>query len=114
EFLKAEDTEFGLRVVLGGGIPLFLFYFLGHPDVGLMMMVGSTFISGIDIPAELPRKLRLMTFSLISTPIVFMTIAFCHPYPVLFYPVLAAFIFLFAFIAPFSFHFGKVAFMSNL
>lgn len=114
EFLRWEDTEFGLRVVLGGGIPLFLFYFLGLPDVGLMLMVGSTFISGIDIPAELPRKLRLMTFSLIATPIVFMTIAFSHPYPYLFYSILAGFIFLSSYLAPFSFHFGKVAFMSNL
>src|SRR5680860_238267 len=114
EFLRAEDTEFGLRVILGGGIPLFLLTFLGYPQEGLMFMVGSTFISGIDIPAELPRKLRLMTYSLIATPLVFIMISLAHPYPVLLYPLLAGFIFVFSFLAPFSFHFGKVAFMSNL
>lgn len=114
EFIRSEDTEFGLRVILGGGIPLFLLTFLGYPREGLMIMVGSTFISGIDIPAELPRKLRLMTYSLIATPLVFMAISLAHPYPILLYPLLAGFIFVFSFLAPFSFHFGKVAFMSNL
>ncbi len=114
EFLRSEDTEFGFRVILGGGIPLFLLTFLGFPREGLMVMIGSTFISGIDIPAELPRKLRLMSYSLISTPLVFIMISLAHPYPVLLYPLLAGFIFVFSFLAPFSFHFGKVAFMSNL
>ncbi len=114
EFIRSEDTEFGLRVILGGGIPLLLLTFLGYPREGLMVMVGSTFVSGIDIPAELPRKLRLMTYSLISTPLVFITISLAHPYPILLYPLLASFIFIFSFLAPFSFHFGKVAFMSNL
>lgn len=114
EFIRSEDTEFALRVVLGGGIPLFLLTYMGYPREGLMIMVGSTFISGIDIPAELPRKLRLMTYSLIATPLVFIMISLAHPYPVLLYPLLAGFIFLFSFLAPFSFHFGKVAFMFNL
>lgn len=114
EFIKSEDTEFGLRVVIGGAIPLFLLGYLGYTQEGLLIMIGSTFISGIDIPAELPRKLRLMLFSLMATPLVFTTISLASPYPMVLYPLLAAMIFLISFIAPFSFHFGKVAFMSNL
>lgn len=114
KFFRAEDTEFGMRIVLGGGIPLFLLTFLGYPDEGLMIMIGSTYISGIDIPAELPRKLRLMAYSLIATPLVFVAISLTYPHLWLLYPLLTAFIFLFSFLAPFSYHFGKVAFMSNL
>ena len=114
KFFRGEDTEFGLRIVLGGGIPLFLLTYLGHPGEGLMIMIGSTYVSGIDIPAELPRKLRLMAYSLVATPLVFISISLVYPYPLLLYPTLAVYIFLFSFLAPFSYHFGKVAFMSNL
>lgn len=114
KFLKSEDSEFGVRIVLGGAIPLFLLSWLGYPREGLMVMIGSTYISGIDIPAELPRKLRLMSYSLISTPLVFMILSLAYPYPLPLYLFLTAFIFLFSFLAPFSYHFGKVAFMSNL
>ena len=114
KFLKSEDSEFGLRIVLGGAIPLFLLSWLGYPREGLMVMIGSTYISGIDIPSELPRKLRLMSYSLISTPLVFMILSLVYPYPLPLYIFLTGFIFLFSFLAPFSYHFGKVAFMSNL
>src|SRR5690625_1496617 len=114
EFLRSEDTELALRVVIGGGIPLFLLGFLGFHREALLVMIGSTFISGIDIPAELPRKLRLMSVSLIATPLIFAAVSYSYFYPPIFFLLLALLIFVISFIAPFSFHFGKVAFMFNL
>ncbi|WP_236980160.1 FUSC family protein [Membranihabitans maritimus] len=114
EFLKSEDTEFAFRMVLGGAIPFVIMSFLGKPTDGLLLLLGSTFISGIDLPAELPRKLKLMGFSLITSPLLFSIISFSASFPILLYAVLFGFIFLFSFLAPFSYHFGKVAFVSNL
>lgn len=114
EFLRSEDTELALRVATGGGVPLLVLGFLGFQQEALMVMIGSTFISGIDIPAELPRKLRLMSFSLFATPLIFATISYAHSSPIILFLLLAILIFLISFLAPFSFHFGKVAFMFNL
>src|SRR5690625_5685897 len=114
EFLRSEDTELVMRVVIGGGIPLFLLGFLGFHREALLVMIGSTFISGIDIPAELPRKLRLMSVSLIATPLIFTAISYTYFYPPLFFLLLALLIFVISIIVPFTFHFGKVAFMFNL
>lgn len=114
EFIRSEDTEFAFRVALGGAIPLVVLGWLGYPQDALLVMIGSTFISGIDIPAELPRKLRLMTFSLVVSPLVFAAVSLTYSTPVLFYPLISVLLFLISFIAPFSYHFGKVAFMFNL
>lgn len=114
KFLRSEDTELALRVVIGGGIPLLVLGFFGFQREALMVMIGSTFISGIDIPAELPRKLKLMSFSLIASPLIFATVSYASTIPVALFIILAVFIFLISFIAPFGFHFGKVAFMFNL
>src|SRR5690625_4131674 len=114
EFLRSEDTELALRVVIGGGIPLFLLGFLGFHREALLVMIGSTFISGIDIPAERPRKLRLMSVSLFATPLSFDAVSYFYFYPPIFFLLLALLIFVISFIAAYSFHFGEVDVMFNL
>jgi uncharacterized membrane protein (TIGR01666 family) len=88
-----------LKITIAAVIPVLLFSFLGHFQIGFTIALGAFFTYPSDIPSSPKHKINgiLVTAFLVSGANLLINIV--YPYPGLFYPFLALFIFLLSMIS---------------
>jgi uncharacterized membrane protein (TIGR01666 family) len=88
-----------LKITIAAVIPVLLFSFLGHFQIGFTIALGAFFTYPSDIPSSPKHKINgiLVTASLVSGANLLINII--YPYPWIFFPFLALFIFLLSMIS---------------
>ncbi|CAM2758739.1 TIGR01666 family membrane protein [Flavobacterium succinicans] len=88
-----------LKVTTATVIPVLLFTYLGHFDIGFSIALGAFFTYPSDIPSSLSHKIKglLVTASLIA--LVNLLVNILYPYKFVFYPIFGILIFLFSMIS---------------
>jgi uncharacterized membrane protein YccC len=114
EYITAEDTESAFRFFVGAALPLVTSTWLGYTEAGIFMMLGATFVFGIDVPIALPKKLGFMIFSGVLAAALFVLFTQSAQFPILNGILLIGVLFLLNFISPFSPNFSTVALFLNL
>lgn len=111
-----QDEQFylSLRHTLGAFIPLIVCELLGYESLGLEMMLGAFFVSGVDIAGTLKSKATaLLVTTAISITITFSILVVGSKLPLML-PLLFIFIFGLAYISPFSLRYTLMAVMGYI
>jgi uncharacterized membrane protein YccC len=114
EYITSEDTESAFRFLVGAASPLLVATGLGYTELGIFMLLGSTFVFGIDIPIALPKKLGFMALSGLLSALIFLVFTQVKEFPVLNGILLLITLFILNFLSPFSPNFSIVALLLNL
>ena len=114
EFITSEDTESAFRFLVGAALPLIVATSLGNSELGIFMLLGSTFVFGIDIPIALPKKFGYMVLSGVLSALIFVVFTQVRDFPLLNAILLLVMLFVLNFLAPFSPNFSIVALLLNL
>lgn len=114
DYLTSEDTESAFRFVVGAATPLIVCTWLGYNEAGIFLLLGATFVFGLDVPIALPKKLGLMLFTGLLSAFIFVVFTQIIAYPVWNGLLLFGFLFVLNFLSPFSPNFGTVALLLNL
>lgn len=114
EYITSEDTESALRFFTGASLPLVVCTWLGYTDLGLFMMLGATFVFGLDVPIALPKKLGFMVLTGLLSAGIFLLFSQIAHYPLLNGLLLLSILFILNFLSPFSPNFSTIALLLNL
>ncbi len=114
EFVTSEDTESALRFLVGAALPLLIGSGLGYGELGIFMLLGATFVFGIDVPIALPKKLGFMALSGVLSACIFVLFTQIQAFPLLNGVLLFGTLFVLNFLSPFSTNFSTVALLLNL
>ncbi len=118
QFLKKsfKDEQFyvALRHVIGAFIPLIIGEALGFERIGLLIMLGAFFVSGVDIAGTLRSKASGLGITTVTA--IGITILLLIPNGRLWFllPLLFIIIFALAFISPFSLRYTMMAVMGYI
>ncbi|HYW34383.1 MAG TPA: FUSC family membrane protein [Balneolaceae bacterium] len=111
---RAEQFYVSLRRVVGSFIPLVMGEFLGFQHIGLQMMLGAFFISGVDIAGTLRAKASALFITTgISISITFLILITGGALWAIL-PLIFVFIFSLAYISPFSLRYTMMAIMGYI
>jgi len=114
EYINSEDTESAFRFLVGAALPLLVATGLGYNELGIFMLLGATFVFGIDVPIALPKKLGFMVSSGLLSALIFVVFTQVKDFPILNGILLLATLFILNFLSPFSPNFSTVALLLNL
>jgi uncharacterized membrane protein YccC len=114
EYITSEDTETAFRFIAGAALPMLVCTWLGYTEMGIFMLLGATFVFGIDIPIALPKKLGFMVLSGLLSACIFVLFTQVQGYPLLNGILLLSVLFVLNFVSPFSPNFSIVALFLNL
>ncbi|GIZ09830.1 FUSC family membrane protein [Flavobacterium sp. UMI-01] len=111
-----ESTEFtnALKVTLSAVLPVLLFSHLGQISTGITIALGAFFVFPSDIPSNLKHKINGLIVTSFIVSGANLIINLFHPYPILFYPVFSALLFLISMLAVYDQRATMVAFSGLL
>lgn len=112
----SQDEQFylSLRHAVGALIPLVISEMLGYQTIGLTMMLGAFFVSGVDIAGTFQSKAKaLLITTALSLSITFLLLL-AGGQQLLILVLLFVFIFGLAYISPFSLRFSLMGIMGYL
>ncbi|GAB2787482.1 hypothetical protein GCM10027275_35320 [Rhabdobacter roseus] len=113
-YIRSEDTESALRFLVGASLPLLVSTWLGYAELGTFMLLGATFVFGIDVPLALPKKLGFMVLSGVLSALIFFVFTQVKASPVATGVLLFGILFGLNFLSPFSPNFTLVTLLLNL
>lgn len=114
EYITSEDTESAFRFLVGAALPLIVATSLGNSELGIFMLLGSTFVFAIDIPIALPKKFGYMVLAGVLSALIFVVFTQVREFPLLNAILLLGMLFILNFLAPFSSNYSIVALLLNL
>ncbi len=114
EYITSEDTESAFRFLVGAALPLLVATGLGYNELGIFMLLGSTFVFAIDTPIALPKKLGFMVLSGMLSALIFVVFTQVRDFPLLNGILLLITLLVLNFLSPFSPNFSIVALLLNL
>ncbi|WP_138432103.1 FUSC family protein [Fodinibius saliphilus] len=114
DVFQGEQFYLSLRHATGALIPLVISEMLGYPNIGLEMMLGAFFVSGVDIAGTFQSKAKaLLITTALSISITFLLLV-AGGQQLLVLVLLFLFIFGLAYISPFSLRYSLMGIMGYL
>ncbi|MEN7547151.1 FUSC family membrane protein [Rapidithrix thailandica] len=90
DFLRTEDFATAFRYALGMFLPFVIMRSLGQDSLAIELMLGASFVSGVDLPGSWKHKTRLMLTSNMLATVLTIVILLIIPY----FPLLIGFLFI--------------------
>nr|WP_315223453.1 FUSC family membrane protein [uncultured Flavobacterium sp.] len=94
KFTNSTSFINALKVTIASVVPVLLFHFLGHFEIGFTIALGAFFTYPSDIPSTLSHKIKGLIVASFIVSGVNLLVNFAYPYPFLFYPFLGFLLFL--------------------
>jgi uncharacterized membrane protein (TIGR01666 family) len=112
----ADSTYFtnALKVTISAVLPVLLFSYLGHFQIGFTIALGAFFAYPSDIPSNLKHKINGILVAVLIVSSVNLIINLIHPHPYIFYPILALLIFFLSMISVYGQRATMVSFSALL
>lgn len=94
----AESTNFNnaIKVTLAAVLPVLLFSYLGHFQIGFTVALGAFLTYPSDIPSNLKHKINGVLVAALIVAGSNLLVTFLYPYSIIFYPILGLLLFLLA------------------
>jgi uncharacterized membrane protein (TIGR01666 family) len=99
-----------IKVGLAVAIPTLLFTYFDNFEQGIIIALGVIFTFPSDIPSNLKHKINGLLVAILIISSVNLLINITHPYPIIFYPVFCALIFLLSMLSVYGQRATMVAF----
>ncbi|WP_367752081.1 FUSC family membrane protein [Flavobacterium sp. WC2430] len=99
KFTDSTNFTNALKVTISAVIPVLLFTYLGDYSIGFTIALGAFFTYPSDIPSNLKHKVIGILVATLIVSGVNLLINLIHPYPWIFYPLLAILIFILSMIS---------------
>lgn len=94
KFTNSTSFISATKVTIASVIPVLIFHFLGHFEIGFTIALGAFYTYPSDIPSTLNHKIKgLIVASFIVSGVNFL-VNIAYPYPFLFYPFLGFLLFI--------------------
>ena len=110
DFTLGTNFTNALKAALSAIIPVFIFSYLGDLQTGLIVALGALFTFPSDIPSNLKHKVKGILVAILILASCNLLINLTYPYPIIFYPVFAALVFLLSMLAVYGQRATMVAF----
>ncbi|MDX6181641.1 FUSC family membrane protein [Flavobacterium sp. Fl-77] len=94
KFTNSTSFINALKVTIASVVPVLLFHFLGHFEIGFTIALGAFFTYPSDIPSTLSHKIKGLIVASFIVSGVNLLVNFAYPYPFVFYPFLGFLLFL--------------------
>lgn len=82
------------KVTIASVVPVLIFQFLGHFEIGFTIALGAFYTYPSDIPSTLSHKIKGLIVASFIVSGVNLLVNFAYPYPYIFYPFLGFLLFL--------------------
>jgi uncharacterized membrane protein (TIGR01666 family) len=110
DFTLGTNFTNALKAALSAVIPVFLFSYLGDLQTGLIIALGALFTFPSDTPSNLKHKINGILVTVLILASCNLLINLTYPYPIIFYPVFAALVFILSMLAVYGQRATMVAF----
>jgi uncharacterized membrane protein (TIGR01666 family) len=111
-----DSTYFtnAVKVTISTVMPVLLFSYLGHYQIGFTIALGAFFTYPSDIPSNLKHKINGIVITVLIVSGVNLLINLVYPYPYVFYPFLALLVFTLSMISVYGQRANMVSFSALL
>ena len=94
KFTNSTSFINAAKVTIASVIPVLVFHFLGHFEIGFTIALGAFYTYPSDIPSTLVHKIKGLIVASFIVSGVNLLVNFAYPYPIVFYPFLAFLLFI--------------------
>jgi uncharacterized membrane protein YccC len=94
KFTNSNSFINASKVTIASVVPVLLFHFLGHFEIGFTIALGAFFTYPSDIPSTLTHKIKGLIVASFIVSGVNLLVNLAYPYPFIFYPFLGFLLFL--------------------
>ncbi|MWB94800.1 FUSC family protein [Flavobacterium sp. GA093] len=94
KFTNSTSFINAAKVTIASVIPVLVFHFLGHFEIGFTIALGAFYTYPSDIPSTLVHKIKGLIVASFIVSGVNLLVNFAYPYPIIFYPFLAFLLFI--------------------
>ncbi|WP_163399108.1 FUSC family protein [Flavobacterium fluviatile] len=94
KFTNSTSFLNATKVTIASVIPVLIFNFLGHFEIGFTIALGAFYTYPSDIPSTLSHKIKGLIVASFIVAGVNLLVNFAYPYPLIFYPFLGFLLFL--------------------
>lgn len=94
KFTNSTSFLNATKVTIASVVPVLIFQFLGHFEIGFTIALGAFYTYPSDIPSTLSHKIKGLIVASFIVSGVNLLVNFAYPYPYIFYPFLGFLLFL--------------------